>query len=77
MNLYTQSVGLLERGISPSQGRYLNRTTQTQNKRGEISMPRVGFEPIISVFKRTKTFYGIDSSATVIGIANLGIFKYQ
>jgi hypothetical protein len=28
-----QSVGLLGRGISPSQGCYLHRTTQTQNKR--------------------------------------------
>jgi hypothetical protein len=28
---YTQSVGLLERGVSPSQGRYLYSTTQTQN----------------------------------------------
>jgi hypothetical protein len=36
------SVGLLERVISPSQGRYL---TQTQNKHRQTSMPRVGFEP--------------------------------
>jgi hypothetical protein len=26
-------------GISPSQGRYLHKTTQTQNKRKQISMP--------------------------------------
>jgi hypothetical protein len=32
--IYTQSVGLLERTISPSQGRYLtHKTTQTQSKR--------------------------------------------
>jgi hypothetical protein len=31
LNLFSQSVGLLGRGISPPQGRY--RTTQTQNKR--------------------------------------------
>jgi hypothetical protein len=30
---YRQFVGLLGRVISPSQGRYLHRTTQTQNKR--------------------------------------------
>jgi hypothetical protein len=45
--IYTQSVGLLERGISPSQGRYLHRTTQTQNKRTQTPIPRVGFEPKI------------------------------
>jgi hypothetical protein len=28
--IYTQSVGLLGRRISPSQGRYLHRTTQTE-----------------------------------------------
>jgi hypothetical protein len=44
-----QSVGLLERGISPSQGRYLHRTTQTQNKRRQTSMPWMGFEPTIPV----------------------------
>jgi hypothetical protein len=33
---FTQSVGLLGRGISPSQGCYL---TQTQNKRTQTSMP--------------------------------------
>jgi hypothetical protein len=31
-----QSVGLLGRGINPSQGRYLHRTTQIQNKRTDI-----------------------------------------
>jgi hypothetical protein len=39
---YTQLVGLLGRGINPSQGHYL---TQTQNKRTQTSMLRVGFEP--------------------------------
>jgi hypothetical protein len=39
-----QSVGLLGRGIRPSQGRYL---TQTQNKRKQTSIPWVGFEPTI------------------------------
>jgi hypothetical protein len=36
---FTQTVGLLGRGISPSQGRYLHTTTQTQNKRTQTSMP--------------------------------------
>jgi hypothetical protein len=35
---YRQLVGLLKRVISPSQGRYLHRTTQTQNKRRQTSM---------------------------------------
>jgi hypothetical protein len=36
---YGQSVGLLGQGISPSQGRYLHRNTQTQNKCTQTSMP--------------------------------------
>jgi hypothetical protein len=31
--------------------------TYIQNKRTEISMPRVGFEPTVPVFERTKTAY--------------------
>jgi hypothetical protein len=65
--LYTLSVGLLERGIRPSQDRYLHRTTQTQNKRTQTSMPRVGFIPTIPVFERAKTFHALDRAATVMG----------
>jgi hypothetical protein len=43
--IYTQSVGLLGQGISPLQGRYLHRTTWTQNKRTQTTMPRVEFDP--------------------------------
>jgi hypothetical protein len=32
-----------------------HRTTQTQNKRTQISMPRLGFELMIPVFERAKT----------------------
>jgi hypothetical protein len=32
-----------------------HRTTQTQNKRTQTSMPQVGFEPMIPVFERAKT----------------------
>jgi hypothetical protein len=42
---YKQFVGLLGWGTGPSQGRYLHRTTQTQKKRTQSFMPRVGFEP--------------------------------
>jgi hypothetical protein len=31
-----------------------------QNKRTQTSMPRVGFEPTIPVFERTKTFHALD-----------------
>jgi hypothetical protein len=62
-----QSVGLLERGISPTQGRYLHRTTQTRNKRRQTSMPLVRFEPTIPVIERAKTFHVLDLAATVIG----------
>jgi hypothetical protein len=31
--IFRQTIGLLGRGINPTQGRYLHRTTQTQNKR--------------------------------------------
>jgi hypothetical protein len=52
--IYTQSVGLLGRVISPSQGRYLH-TEQKQNKRIQTSMPRVGFGLTIPVFDRVAT----------------------
>jgi hypothetical protein len=60
---YTQSVGLLGRGMSPSQGRYLHIVQHKQNKRTETSMPRVGFEPTISVFERVKMVHVLDRSA--------------
>jgi hypothetical protein len=55
----------------PPQGRYLHRTTQTQNKRIQTSMPLAGFEPTIPVFKRAKTFHALDRAATVIGTERL------
>jgi uncharacterized membrane protein YfhO len=58
---YRQLVGLLVRVISPSQGGCLHRTTQTQNKRRQISMPPVEFEPTIPLFERAKTFRTITS----------------
>jgi hypothetical protein len=61
--IYTQSVGPLERGISSSQGRNLHRTTQTQNKGKQTSMPRVEFEPTIRVFERAKTVPVVDRAA--------------
>jgi hypothetical protein len=48
-----------------------HRTTQTQNKRIQISMPRVGFEPTIPVFELAKTVYALSHTATVIGSKEL------
>jgi hypothetical protein len=58
-------------GISSSRGRYLHSTTQTQNKRIQTPMPRVGFEPTIPVFERAKTVHVLDRAVTVI--CNMGI----
>jgi hypothetical protein len=51
--------------MCPLQGRYL---TQTQNEHKQTSIPWVGFEPKIPVFKRPKTFNTLDGAATVIGM---------
>jgi hypothetical protein len=47
-----------------------HRTTQTQNKRTQTSMPRVGFESTTPVFERAKTVHALDRTATVIGAIN-------
>jgi hypothetical protein len=36
-------------------------------KRGQTFMPRVGVEPTIPVFERTKTCHALDRVATIIG----------
>jgi hypothetical protein len=67
--IYTQSVGLLGRGMSLSQGRYLH----TEHHKHRINtrktfMPRVGLEPTIPVFGLAKTVHALDRAATVIGL---------
>jgi hypothetical protein len=47
-----------------------HRTTQTQNKRTQTSMPQVAFKPTTPVFERSKTVYALDRAATVIGHQN-------
>jgi hypothetical protein len=54
---YTQSVGLLVRGISLSQGLHLHTGQHKQNKRRQTSMYRVGLEPTTPVFEWTKTVH--------------------
>jgi hypothetical protein len=68
LDLFAKSVGLLGRGINPSQGRYLHTGQHKhKNKRTQTSMPQVGSEPTIPVFERAKTVHALDRAATVIG----------
>jgi hypothetical protein len=48
-----------------------HRTTQTQNKHIQTSMPRVGLEPMTPVFQRAKTVYALVPAATVVGLSHL------
>jgi hypothetical protein len=41
------------------------RTTQTQNKSTQTSMPLVGTEPTITVAERAKTVHALDRAATM------------
>jgi hypothetical protein len=45
-----------------------HRTTQTQNRRTQTFMPRVGFELTTPVFEREKTVYILGRAPTVIVI---------
>jgi hypothetical protein len=63
LDLFTQTVGLLGRGISPSEVRCLHTNTDYT----QTSMLQVEFEPTIPVFERAKTIYASDREATVIG----------
>jgi hypothetical protein len=48
-----------------------HRTKQTQNKRTQTYMPRVGFEATISEFELVKTVHALERAATQIGHASL------
>jgi hypothetical protein len=43
-------------------------TTQTQNKRTQTSISRVGFEHTFPVFERAKKVHSLGRAATVIGV---------
>jgi hypothetical protein len=45
-----------------------HRTTQTQNKRTQLSMRQVGFETTIPVFQHAKTVHASDRAVTLIGV---------
>jgi hypothetical protein len=44
-----------------------HRTIQTQNKRIQTSMPRLGLEPTTAMFKWEKTTHALDRATIVIG----------
>jgi hypothetical protein len=67
LNLYTDGRTHLTGDQPVERPLPTHRTTQTQNKRTQISMPRVGFEPTILVCKQTKTVHALDRASTVIG----------
>jgi hypothetical protein len=53
----------------------IHRTTQTQNKRTQTSMPGVGFQPTTAVFERVKPVHALDRATTdqlehLIGASN-------
>jgi predicted ATP-dependent Lon-type protease len=50
-----------------------HRTTQTQNKFIQISILRVGFEPMTAVFERAKKFHALDSAVTLVSILLLSL----
>jgi hypothetical protein len=63
-----QTVGLLGRVISLSQGRYLN-TGQHKHRINtyQTSMPCVAFETTIPTSERAKAVHALDRSATLTG----------
>jgi hypothetical protein len=64
---YRETAGFFGRGISPSQGRYLHRTTRHKKERRRISTVRVGLEPTTPVFEGAKASRISDNTATLIG----------
>jgi hypothetical protein len=62
--------GLIERVMSPI-ARLLPTQDNTKTEQTQTSMPRVGFNPMISVSEGAKIFQVLDSAATVIGSFNL------
>jgi hypothetical protein len=69
LDLFTQSVGLLGRGMSPSRGRYPHTEQQKHRicKCIQTSMPRAELELTVPVFERVKTVHALDRAATLFG----------
>jgi hypothetical protein len=68
-------VGLFGRGISPTQGLYLHTGQHNTEKRGHTSMPRVGLEPTIPVFERSKAVRALDCAAIGTGFFQKVFFR--
>jgi hypothetical protein len=69
-NHFSQTVGLLGRVISPSQGRYLLKGQHKHKINAythKTSMPCVGFEPTIQASEQANTLHALDRAATVTG----------
>jgi hypothetical protein len=52
-----------------------HRTSQTQNKRTQSSMPLVGFEPTIPASEWAKTVHALDCATTVTGFPSLYVLR--
>jgi hypothetical protein len=66
--IFSQTVGLLGRVISPSQGRYLNTGEHKQRINAytyQTSMSWAGFEPTILASERAKTIHALDCARLV------------
>jgi hypothetical protein len=77
---HLQTVGLLGRVISSSQGIYLN-TGQHKHRINtytyQTSKPYVGFGPTIPASKRAKTVHALYRSATVTGFEAVTSVKFH
>jgi hypothetical protein len=69
---YTQSVGLLGWGISPSQGRYLHNTNTEQMHTDIHTLSCIRTHD--PVFERAKTVHALDRAAIVIG--TFGMYEH-
>jgi hypothetical protein len=63
---YRQSVGPLERGMSPSQGRCLHTEQRKQKKRTQTAMTLSGIGTHDPAFERAKTVHALDCAAVVM-----------
>jgi hypothetical protein len=73
-NYFLQTVGLLERVISLSQGSYLNTGKHKHRINAythQTSMPSVRFEPTIPASERAKAVHALDRAATVTSMENI------
>jgi hypothetical protein len=52
-------------------------STNTEKKRTQTSMPQVGFEHTIPIFKRAKTVHALDRAAAVIGSYKTTVVKFD